>query len=94
MEDMTLGHPRYTREVIAARGQAIYEHQLRGKLGPQHDGEYLVINIETGEYLMDEDEVAVSKRAYAQYPDAPLYGMRIGCEAWGRIGWCGAATPR
>jgi hypothetical protein len=89
-----MGHPRYTKEEIAARGKALYEQQLCAQLEPQHRGEYLVINVETGEYLLDEDEAAASKRAYAQYPGAPLYGMRIGGEAWGRIGWCGAATAR
>jgi hypothetical protein len=89
-----MGHPRYTKEEIAARGKALYERHLGAQLEPQHRGAYLVINVETGEYLIDEDEVAASKRAYAQYPGAPLYGMRIGPEAWGRIGWRGVATPR
>jgi hypothetical protein len=85
-----MAHPRYTKEEIAARGMAIYE-QLRPHLEPEHTGKYLVINIETGEYEMDEDDAAVSQRSYARHPGAPLYGTRVGGGAWGRIGRC--STP-
>ena len=88
-----MGGRTYTKEEIAARGTAIYEH-LRPQLEPEHTGKYLVINIETGEYEMDENDVAVSQRAYAKYPGAPLYGMRIGSRAWGRIGPRGARSAR
>ena len=89
-----MGHPRYTKEEIAARGKAIYEQQLRAKLEPEHIGKYLVIDIETGEYEMDQDGAVVSQRAYARHPGAPLYGMRIGRPAWGRIGLRGATGLR
>jgi hypothetical protein len=89
-----MGHPRYTKEEIAARGKAIYEQKLRAELEPRQNGQYLVINVETGEYEVGEDERAVSQRAYARYPGAPLYGMRIGCGAWGRIARRGAAGAR
>lgn len=89
-----MGHPRYTKEEIAARGKAIYEQQIRPRVGPEHDGEYLVINVETGEYEIDADKVAVAQRAYARHPGAPLYGMRVGCRAWGHIGApAGTAEP-
>ena len=87
-----MSHPRYTKEQIAARGKAIYEQQIRSHVGTNHTGEYLVINIETGEYEIDKDKVAVSQRAYDRYPGAPLYGMRIGCRSWGQIG-SREATP-
>ena len=92
--EAVMGHPRYTKEQIAMRGKAIYEQEIRAQLEPRRNGQYLVINVETGEYEIDEDERTVSQRAYARHPGAPLYGMRIGCEAWGRIGWRGlTGTP-
>jgi hypothetical protein len=84
-----MGHPRYTKEEIAARAKAIYEQQIREKLEPEHSGQYLVIDIETGEYEVDEDSEAVSRRAYEKHPGAPLYGMRVGLRPWGRIGMRG-----
>jgi hypothetical protein len=85
-EKITMGHPRYTREQIAAHAKAIYEQQIRPRVEPEHTGKYLVINIETGDYELGEDKLSVSERAYARFPGAPLYGMRIGCRSWGQIG--------
>jgi hypothetical protein len=85
-----VGHPRYTRDEIAARGKAIYDRQIRAIVEPQHAGEYLVINVETGDYELDANDEAVSRRAYQKYLGAALYGMRIGYPAWGRIGVRGA----
>jgi hypothetical protein len=89
-----VGHPRYTAEEIAARGEAIYEQQIRPKVEPEHAGRYLAINIETGDYEIDADEADLCRRAYARFPGAPLYGMRIGSRAWGRIGSHGSRTPK
>lgn len=83
---VNMSHPEYTKEQIAGRGKSIYEQQIRSHVETHHTGEYLVINIETGEYELGEDKLAVSQRAYARFPGAPLYGMRIGCRSWGQIG--------
>jgi hypothetical protein len=85
-EGTIMGHPLYTKEEIAARGKALYSEQIRSKVEPEHVGKYLVIDVETGEYEMDADGNAASQRAYARRPGAPLFGMRIGYPAWGRIG--------
>jgi hypothetical protein len=81
-----MGHPRYTKEEIAARGKAIYEQQLRAKLEPQHVGKSLIIDIETGEYEIDTDDFAASRRAHAKHPDGAFFGMRVGSRASGTIG--------
>jgi hypothetical protein len=78
--------PRYTGEEVAARARAIYEQQIRDKLEPEHVGKFLVIDIETGEYEMDADDVAAMKRAAQNHPPDALYGMRIGSRTMGRIG--------
>lgn len=78
--------PRYTKEEVATRGQAIYEQQLRARLEPEHTGKFLVIDIETGDYEIDEDDIAVMKRAAARHPADALYGMQIGSPVMGRIG--------
>lgn len=81
-----MDHPQYTKEEIAARGRAIYEQQIRLKVESEHVGKFLVIDIETGAYEMDQDGNAASIRAYRKKPAGVRYGMRIGYPAWGRIG--------
>jgi len=68
----------YTSEEIVQRGQALYEQEIRAKVEPENKGKYLIINVATGEYEMDADDLAASKRAKAKFPDAPLYTMRTG----------------
>ena len=79
-------HPRYSNEEIGRRGQAIYEERLRPKVETGNKGKYLVIDIETGDYEMGDDLMALSDRLHAKHQGAALYAMRIGYPATGRIG--------
>lgn len=71
-------HPRYSREEVVRRGKAWYEQQLRAQVESGNTGKFMVIDIETGEYEIDRDEVAALKRAKAKRSDGPLYMLRIG----------------
>lgn len=73
-----MGQPRYSREEVAARGRAIYEERIRTQVEPEHNGKFVVIDIETGEYELDADDVAAMKRAAQKHPAESLYGMRVG----------------
>lgn len=86
-----MGHPRYSNEEIVRRGEEIYERDLRAMLEPGNVGKVVVIDIETGEYEVDEDEVAAARRALVKNPGATLYGTRIGYPALAKIGggWVG-----
>jgi hypothetical protein len=81
-----VGHPRYTTNEIVQRGQAFYDQHLRQKLEPVHNGMFLVLNIETGDYEIDADEVAASDRAAARNPDAAFYILRIGYPVAHQLG--------
>ena len=87
-----MGHPRYTTEEIAARGKAIYDAQIRAKVEPQYTGKFLIIDIETGDYEMDEDEFAASRRAHDKHPDGAFFGLRVGYRTSGTIGASGSIT--
>lgn len=89
-----MGHPRHTKEEIAARGKAIYEQQLRAKLEPEQRGKFLIIDIESGDYEVDSDEFAASRHADAKHPDGAFFGMRVGHRSSGTIGAAGKAPTR
>ena len=76
----------HSTDEVARRGREIYERQLKGQMEPANVGKFLVIDIETGEYEMDEDDLAASMRAYRKKPDGARYGMRIGSATSGTIG--------
>jgi len=71
-------YAKYSPEEVESRGEAIYERQLRTALEHTEKGTYVVIDIETGEYEIDNDDLQATKRALSKRPDAVLYGLRIG----------------
>ena len=77
---------RYSREEVAKRGEAIYEQEIRPKVESENKGKYLVLDIETGEYEIDQDDLAATKRVLEKCPEAVLYGLRIGYPAAYRLG--------
>jgi hypothetical protein len=84
---MIRGHPRYSTHEIVERGKAIYAQQISEKVGREENiGKFLIIDIETGDFEMDEDEIAASQRAHAHHPGGAFFGMRIGYEASGTLG--------
>ena len=40
--------PRYCKEEIARRGEKFYERDIHSQLGPDDEGKFVVIDIETG----------------------------------------------
>lgn len=76
----------YSSREIAERGQRMYEERIRSRVEQGNVGKFLVLNIETGHYEIDDDHLAASDRAATKYPGAPLYTVRIGQPTAGRIG--------
>ena len=77
----------YPPGTIAARGKEIYQQQIREKVEPQHRGKFLSVDIETGDYEIDTDDLSPSLRLLAKRPEAVIYSLRIGFRAAHRIGF-------
>ena len=71
-------YANYSREKVESRGGQIYEQQIRPLVEAGNKGKFVVIDVETGEYELDEDDLKATKRALAKRPGAVLYGVRIG----------------
>ena len=76
----------YTSEEVASKGDTIYRQQLQKIVEPEYKGSFLVIDVETGAYEIDVDDLTATKRLLASYPDAVIYGLRIGFPTAYRIG--------
>lgn len=79
-------YANYTTEEVAARGEAIYAEQLRGLVEAGNNGKFLVLDIETGDYEIDADDLQATLRMLSRRPAAVLYGLRIGYPAAYRLG--------
>ncbi|HEV7669433.1 MAG TPA: hypothetical protein VGS22_12990 [Thermoanaerobaculia bacterium] len=81
-----MAHPRYSSNEIVERGQTLYERDIQGVLPPSARGNFLVLDIETGDYEMDPDELAAVKRARAKHLDGAFFILRVGHSAAYRLG--------
>jgi hypothetical protein len=86
-------YTNYTPEEVVERGEAIYERQLRAVVERPNKGQFLVVDIETGEYEIAADDLLATKRLLAKRPDAIVYGLRIGFPAAYRLGGHFALKP-
>lgn len=83
---MTVRRRRYPKEEFARRGNEIYERAIRPQVEVGNEGKIIVIDIETGAWEMDADEVAASKRLEARCPDAQVWMVRVGSTYVRRFG--------
>ena len=79
--------PRYSKQEFARRGDAIYENELRPVLENGNEGKFVAIDIETGAYEIDADELAASDRLLARVPSAQIWLRRIGSRYAHRFGF-------
>jgi hypothetical protein len=73
-----MSQPRYTKEEFARRGDAIYENELRPLVEAGNKGKFIAIDIDTGSYEVDSDELAASDRLLIRVPNAQIWLRRIG----------------
>ena len=78
--------PRYSKDEFARRGEEVYEHNIRPHLEPGSAGNFVAIDIETGAYELDADELAASDRLLARQPDAQIWIVRVGTRYVRRFG--------
>src|SRR5437879_13085903 len=88
-------HTQYTNEEIARIAHEIYRRDIRPQVMPQHKGKFLILDIETGDYEIDEDDLTAEERLRARRPDGVFFGIRIGyTSAYTLAGKIGRASCR
>jgi hypothetical protein len=63
---------RYSKEVFARRGDAIYETQPRPRLKAEDEGNFAAIDIESGAYEIAEDELEACESLSARVPGVEI----------------------
>ncbi len=78
--------PRYSKEEFARRGDQIYERDIAPLVTEEDQGKFIVIDIESGAYEIDADEITASDRLLARKPDAQMWLRRVGSRYARRFG--------
>jgi hypothetical protein len=72
---------QYTNDEIGRIGMEIYRRDIRDKVMPQHKGKFLFLDIESGDYEIDDDDSGAEEILRARRPDGVLLGLRVGYKS-------------
>jgi hypothetical protein len=73
-------------ESFSRLGIEIYERAIRPALLPDDEGKFVAIDIDSGQYEIDEDDYAATERLLVRRPDARIWLARAGERAAYRVG--------
>ena len=71
----------YSSGEIAARGEAIYREQIQSRVESVEKGNFVVIDVESGDFEIDAGDAVATRRLLDRRPTAVTYGIRIGHRA-------------
>ena len=77
---------RYSKEEFVRRGEEIFEQQIRSKVEGEDPRSFVLVDIETGDFEVDADEMAASSRLLARRPEAQVWMRRVGSQVSRRLG--------
>ncbi len=66
---------------LARHGERLYRAKLKKILEPEHSGEYVAIEVESGDYFLGQSDVEALQRAEAHYPNKKFHLIKIGFPA-------------
>ncbi len=69
---------KLSREEVGVRADEIYETCISPIVKAEDMGCYVVIDVESGDYEIDRNELAASDRLRARHPDAQTWLRRVG----------------
>jgi peptide subunit release factor RF-3 len=80
-KSMTVRQRRYSKEELAQRGQTLYESSIQQQVAAGNEGKIVAIDIETGDFEVDETVMGATDRLFERQPDAQPWTIRIGHNA-------------
>jgi hypothetical protein len=78
---MATTQPRRSPEEIARLAAEVYDRVVRPQLQPADDNKFVAVDIQTGQYELDEDDYTAVKRIRDRLPSAEVWLGRVGHRA-------------
>jgi hypothetical protein len=75
-----------TKKQIVEEGKRIYAEKLKATAERDHWGQFLVVDVQSGDFEIAKNDAAASLQILKRRPNAVLYGIRIGDEVAYRFG--------
>ena len=77
---------RYGKEEFARRGDAIYQNEVCSQLKDEDKGKFAAIDIESGAFEINGDELQACDMLNARIPDAQIWLVKVGSRYLHRFG--------
>jgi len=74
---MSFAKRRYSKEEFARRGDALVKSKVRPKLKPGDEDKFVAIDIETGEYELDKNELKATARLRKRLADPQIWLAQV-----------------
>ena len=84
---------RYSKEEFARRGAALVNAKVRPNLTASDADKFVAIDIETGEYELDKNEMKAVARLRKRLPDAQIWLVHVTLGYLHRFGGHGVRGP-
>ena len=75
-----------TDDQVAQTGQERYEREIRARVEPSHNGQFLALDVESGDYEIDPIDIRATQRLHQRRPAAVTFLLRIGHPTAYRLG--------
>lgn len=69
---------KYEKEEFARRGDALYEEVVRPHLKKKDNGRLVALDIDSGEYEIGDDQLAICQLLRTRVPEAQIWTVRVG----------------
>ena len=87
MNPETPARQRRPKEETARLGDEIYRRHVKSQVESSYDGDYVAIDVDSGNWAVAESELAASDSLLAQCPNAiDVWLLRVGYRAVASIG--------
>ncbi len=81
---------RYSKKEFARRGDALFESKVRPILTAMDEEKFAAIDIETGEFELDKNEMRACDQLRKRIPDPQIWLVHVGLGYLDRFGGHGS----
>jgi len=83
----SIGNNLLNPEIIAEKGEKIYQEKLKNELEKEHKGEFVAIEVESERYFLGKSPEEALERAKNVFPNKIFHLIRIGYAGLYKVSW-------
>jgi len=87
MRDIQNNNNILSPEIIAEKGEKIYQEQLKNVLEKDHKGEFVATDVETAKYFLGKSPEEALEKGKEEFLDKIFHLIRIGYSGVYKVSW-------